>query len=140
MIWPLTTQKHLRGKAAKNSNAFIFYLHIPNLPIYHQIIVHSSQFQGLCSMKCSRETLQNLLNYMSKPRVTFSIFRFLKLKMKRLTLGSHFSFIIKDMENFTAFRWNFSVFVRHAQTLKLQFFVIFFSMKTGITPTFFLYI
>ena len=46
-------------------------------------VCHSSQFHGLCSTKCSSETLQNLpyfiYIYLQKPKVAFSVFHFMQL-------------------------------------------------------------
>ena len=43
-------------------------------------IEYSSKFQSLCSMKCSSETLQNLLYFMyKKTHVVFFVFHFVQL-------------------------------------------------------------
>ena len=96
-------------------------------------MLHSSEIRGLCSMKCSSETLQNLLYFMyKKTHVVFFVFHFEQLsfcpnecpalcrhrpghssgkiffarneKRKKLRGFSYF----KSMANFEVFCWNFS--------------------------------
>ena len=94
--------------------------------------IHSSQFQGLCSMKSSSEMLQNL-PYFWNMKTHIVIFHFMllyffpnecpdlcrhrtghslgekikqhKMKNKKKLRGFSYS---KRMANFEAFRWNFS--------------------------------
>ena len=47
---------------------------------YFLILPHSSEIRGLCSTKCSSETLQNLLYFMyKKTHVVFFVFHFMQL-------------------------------------------------------------
>ena len=45
-----------------------------------EVSQHSSEIKGLCSMKCSSETLQNLLYFMyQKTHAVFFVFHFVQL-------------------------------------------------------------